>query len=653
MAGLHSAKTSSRIVFGVFFSTIVCVAVYSFFLPLTLNFSAKERVSFWIRMLTVGVLVDCLCTFIVFRIYRPIATALRAAAGSGAEMEQRRKATLGPACSAFDRIPNFLLWFGSCAYVFAGLINLALDLVRGGHPDLGLTIARFVLAAAWGFLNGIITARLLNIFLIDAKIALNIFNLESIEGKCRIKNRTLRGRLIISGVSLFLFLLAYCAVIFYVRFRGIASAAASGADAAAISSYAAAELAEGLGIMAALLGLSTALYFVVLAEMQAHLNNLLRQIGRMAQGDQDLGKRVNVVSFDDIGRMTSGFNRILDSFAETFRGVKAMTDRVYQSSSSIRSASEEAKKTASSLAKLAEEASTSERERITELGSAVSSFRRAAETVADSAGRTAEEARGIEAATGGIREMIESFAASGEEAAKAESAFAALSQAAGTGAEGIERSIAAAHAIDEAGGRVSGIARIIADVADRSNLLAMNASIEAARAGQAGKGFGVVAREMKMLAESVAKSAQEIDEEVKAVVQTNRRTVEAIEAMGSVFSALSTGIKESGAALNAISSTARRSAAKAKSDLELIERLKSFIGEIVESSKAARESVEAMQTAVERLSGSQARSHEVNTTLIDSVRSIAGTFDELDASLASALEGVSALERKVASYHLD
>jgi chromosome segregation ATPase len=123
--------------------------------------------------------------------------------------------------------------------------------------------------------------------------------------------------------------------------------------------------------------------------------------------------------------------------------------------------------------------------------------------------------------------------------------------------------------------------------------------------------------------------------------------------MGSVFSALSTGIKESGAALNAISSTARRSAAKAKSDLELIERLKSFIGEIVESSKAARESVEAMQTAVERLSGSQARSHEVNTTLIDSVRSIAGTFDELDASLASALEGVSALERKVASYHLD
>jgi methyl-accepting chemotaxis protein len=405
--------------------------------------------------------------------------------------------------------------------------------------------------------------------------------------------------------------------------------------------------------MAALLGLSTALYFVVLAEMQAHLNNLLRQIGRMAQGDQDLGKRVNVVSFDDIGRMTSGFNRILDSFAETFRGVKAMTDRVYQSSSSIRSASEEAKKTASSLAKLAEEASTSERERITELGSAVSSFRRAAETVADSAGRTAEEARGIEAATGGIREMIESFAASGEEAAKAESAFAALSQAAGTGAEGIERSIAAAHAIDEAGGRVSGIARIIADVADRSNLLAMNASIEAARAGQAGKGFGVVAREMKMLAESVAKSAQEIDEEVKAVVQTNRRTVEAIEAMGSVFSALSAGIKESGAALNAISSAARRSAAKAKSDLELIERLKSFIGEIVESSKTARASVDAMQAAVDRLSGSQARSHEVNTTLTEGVRSIAGSFDELDASLASALEGVSALERKMASYHLE
>jgi len=656
MAGLRSSKITLKVVTGVFLSTIACVAVYSFFLPLTLDFSAKERVAFWIRMLTVGVLVDFVATFVVYRLYRPIAGALRATADGGALPQDgpgSRPALVRSACAAFERIPSFLLWFGACAYVFAGLINVGLDIARHIEPDVGITVARLSLAAAWGFLNGIVTARLLNILMIEAKIELKIYDIAGIEGNRKLKRRTLHGRLLVSGLSIFIFLLAYSGVIFYVRLRGMGALAASGADPAAVVAYGNAAFAKGIAIMGGLLALSIGLYFIVLAEMQAHFNNLLDQIGRMAQGDHDLGKRVNVISFDDIGRMTSGFNRILDSFANTFRGVRGMTSAVYDSSSSIRAASEGAKRTATSLARIAQEADASERQRVAELGSAVTSFREAAEGIGGSAERTAEEARGIEAAAGGIRAMVESLATSGEEAAKAEAAFASLSQAADSGIAGVQRTLAAARAIDEAGGRVSGIARIIADVADRSNLLAMNASIEAAHGGQAGKGFGVVAREMKTLAESVAKSAREIDEEVKAVVGTNRRTVEAIEGMGAVFSSLSEGIGESGNALRAIATSARRNAQEAKDDLELIERLRSFIGEILESSQAARASVEAMEKAVDRLSGSQERSHEVNASLTEGVRSIAGAFDELDESLATALEGVSALEGKVASYRLD
>ncbi len=653
MADLRPSRISSRVVLGVFLSTIACVAVYSFFLPLTLAFGAEERVAFWIRMLTVGVVVDLLCSFIVYRMYRPIGFALRSFASGKAGEGDSRRALMRPACAAFDRIPSFLLWFGACAYVFAALINFALDIVRGEALYIGLMIARLTLAAAWGFLNGIVTARLLNIFLIDAKIALRIYDLEEIEGERRLKNRTQRGRLLVSGLSIFLFLLAYSGVIFYIRMRGLSAIAASGADAAAVAAYGTRSFAQGVMIMVGLLLLAVGLYFIVLAEMQAHFNNLLGQVGRMAKGDQDLGKRVNVISFDDVGRMTSGFNRILDSFASTFRGVRSMTNRVYESSSAIRAASEGARNTAGTLARLAEEADASERERVAELGRAVSSFREAAEGIGGSASRTAEEARGIESATGGIRELVESFAASGEEAAKAEAAFASLSQAADTGVMGVRRSLEAAREIDEAGKRVSGIARIIADIADRSNLLAMNASIEAAHGGQAGKGFGVVAREMKTLAESVAKSAREIDEEVKAVVDTNGRTVGAIEGLGSVFGALSAGIGESGEALRAIAHAAQRGADKAKADLELIERLRAFIGEILESSISARSSVESMQSAVDRLTGSQERSREVNASLTEGVRTIACAFDDLDESLASALEGVSALEGKVASYRLE
>jgi methyl-accepting chemotaxis protein len=289
---------------------------------------------------------------------------------------------------------------------------------------------------------------------------------------------------------------------------------------------------------------------------------------------------------------------------------------------------------------------------VAELGRAVAAFRSAAGGVGSSAERTAQEAKGIEEAAGGMRGMVEAFASSGDEALRAEAAFRALSDSARQGEESAGRALAAAREIDEAGSRVGGIALIIADVADKSNLLAMNASIEAAHGGAAGKGFAVVAREMKRLAESTAKSARQIEAEVKSVSDLNRRTAGMVESLGRVFQELSSGIEATGNALAAIAGSSKRNADQARGDLELIERLRAFADEILRSAAAARDAVAAMDGAVERLSSSQARSGEVNASLAEGVRSIVSVFTELDGSLGTALDEVADLEERVASYKL-
>jgi methyl-accepting chemotaxis protein len=80
--------------------------------------------------------------------------------------------------------------------------------------------------------------------------------------------------------------------------------------------------------------------------------------------------------------------------------------------------------------------------------------------------------------------------------------------------------------------RVEAIVGIIRDIAEQTNLLALNATIEAARAGEAGRGFAVVASEVKALANQTAKATQDIEIHIASIQQATTRTVSSIREIG-------------------------------------------------------------------------------------------------------------------------
>jgi len=116
--------------------------------------------------------------------------------------------------------------------------------------------------------------------------------------------------------------------------------------------------------------------------------------------------------------------------------------------------------------------------------------------------------------------------------------------------------------------RIGEVVKLVNDIASQTNLLALNATIEAARAGDAGKGFTVVAGEVKTLAAQTARATDEITSQITSVQNETRRAVDAIRTIGLVIeqvkqisSGIASAVEEQGAATQEIARNVSQAAA--------------------------------------------------------------------------------------------
>ena len=318
--------------------------------------------------------------------------------------------------------------------------------------------------------------------------------------------------------------------------------------------------------------------FLMMGRSFAPLKNVVQAMGAIAGGN--LGVEVKGGGSEEVETLSEGMNKMVGDLA-------AIIDQVSSASRHVAEASEGLARSSETLS----QGTDTQTQQAATVAAAMEEMSATVIEVARNSQKAADEAQGAAnlASQGGqiVQETI----------------------------GGMER---IAHSVEEIGRtievlgknstQIGEIVAVIEDIADQTNLLALNAAIEAARAGEQGRGFAVVADEVRKLAERTTKATKEIGSMIRSVQDETRKAVEAMETGDREVKSGATSAQSAGESLGRIVTS--------------VQRVSDMIRQIATAAEEQSAASEEISASVERIAG-------VTRETATSVQGMTGTTQEL------------------------
>ncbi|MCM3714179.1 methyl-accepting chemotaxis protein [Halalkalibacter oceani] len=241
------------------------------------------------------------------------------------------------------------------------------------------------------------------------------------------------------------------------------------------------------------------------------INVLLGRVNIIASGDLT-GEEIPVKKKDEIGQLTMAFNSMRDNLRDLLSKTTNMSEQVAATAEQLSASSQETSAATNQIAVTIQEVSSASEQ----------TLQRSQEST-QSALKVNEGVEMITEATTGVSTLAEEAS---REAKEGEASISRAVSQISTIRETVSQSADFIQQLGERSHEIGNILELITSISEQTNLLALNAAIEAARAGEHGKGFAVVADEVRKLAEESRASAEKISTMILLIQEDTERAVE-------------------------------------------------------------------------------------------------------------------------------
>lgn len=486
----------------------------------------------------------------------------------------------------FKTLKSLIVVENVCGFFIGQLVCMILDFKNGVLP---YELSRAVIIMIQASLVGVI-AGMYEVYYLDNKLGpyrklLQIRSVRDMPGK----SHTISSRILVTCIAALFFMGINCFTCGYSIIHG--DNIASGANL--MQEY----LLRGIRCLILVAAECVGLILIVLKEMKNRLAATSELVTNLADTG-DITKRIDVSMQDDIAVLISSLNFFLDKLEGIIMNLSTDSSAVSDTANILE---ESAAKSVESL-KVVKEAvafidseDKNNNESIKKAYTDIQSVKDDAERVEKHIRNQASAMNETSEAVAKMNESIENVANISLMANKISDKLKRTSE---MGTEAIQTAVNAISEIQGASVQIQGIIKMIQKIASQTNLLSMNASIEAAHAGSFGAGFAVVADEVRSLANTSSKNAKTIKDYMNEMSQKIDNGVSAIQKAGLAFNQIDSDVDETVRIVEQIRQATELQKIGAADTLQSTQTVVEAINQIEEVAKQQRQHADAVYTVM-------------------------------------------------------